>query len=58
MDSKRLFFRYLPTYPGIEDWGSRVLDAGFTKVDKNSAYPAPVAMKKVEDFTICGAGLA
>ncbi|MDB6079919.1 MAG: araC 2, partial [Akkermansiaceae bacterium] len=41
MDSKRAFFRYLPTYPGIEDWGSRVMDAGFTKVEKHRVYPAP-----------------
>jgi len=41
MKTGKGFFRYLPIYPGIQDWGCRVLDAGFTKVEKHTLYPAP-----------------
>jgi AraC-like DNA-binding protein len=41
MDPAHGFFRYLPTYPGIEDWGARVLDAGCTQIGRDVVYPAP-----------------
>lgn len=41
MKTGRGFFRYLPIYSGIQDWGCRVLDAGFTKVERHTLYPAP-----------------
>ena len=41
MNNSRAFYRYLPVYPEIEDWGSKVLDVGYTKVPANVAYPAP-----------------
>lgn len=41
MDIPRQFFRYLPIYPEIEDWGVRVLDAGCTHVPPGTVYPAP-----------------
>ncbi|MBC7978995.1 MAG: AraC family transcriptional regulator [Armatimonadetes bacterium] len=41
MNPKRRFFRYLPAYAGMEEWGARVLDAGFTNVLPGAEYPAP-----------------
>jgi AraC-like DNA-binding protein len=41
VNSRRRFFRYLPAYSGMEEWGARVLDAGYTKVPAEAIYPAP-----------------
>ena len=50
MNQKRRFFRYLPAYTGMEEWGARVLDAGFTKVPPGVEYPAP-GHPEDHDFT-------
>ena len=41
MNSKRPFFSYLPAYAEMDEWGARVLDAGFTNVLPGVDYPAP-----------------
>lgn len=41
MNDSRGYYRYLPVYPEIEDWGCKVLDVGYTRVPPMTVYPAP-----------------
>jgi AraC-like DNA-binding protein len=40
-DRSKRYFRYLPLYPEIDDWGARVLSAGCIETPTDSPYPAP-----------------